>query len=409
MQRVMLPAEVMQNLAQRDFSDIAVFNVDGKIMPQKVLKVRAGVKQHRIDLQFHEFDRFQKQRSKTVTTREQSQGDGTLSELATTETVAVESVRKTYLIELAADDTRRKYERIELKWRHEPASQVLQVRVEAGNELDNLRTISSRKSLTNRESEDIKWRSIRGVSSQHKYLRLTPVNDVDAFELIEVVGHYEETLPPPTVSVTVRPETERENGQAFYRIDVPSAISPGELRILPPEANSVLRGDLYLQFNNTEHKSPVSRGFRQHNLVADEVKPSKPLSLPRGFYHRIWFTLEQDLPAPPEAELIYPQYQVVFLGDGKGPYTLAWGNHEVAQAPPNLGDLVEAELHWRDSGSEPVTMLAIEEAGGSERLAPEPELPWQKWLLWAFLILAAAITARMVFKLYHEMNPPQNA
>ena len=54
-----------------------------------------------------------------------------------------------------------------------------------------------------------------------------------------------------------------------------------------------------------------------------------------------------------------------------------------------------------------VTLLAIEEAGGTERLKPTPALPWKKWLLWALLIGAALLTGRMALKLYREMNAEQ--
>lgn len=406
LQRVVLPAEVLESLAQRNLSDLVVFNADGKNMPQLVFKTRAEASDLRIDLPFHEFDRYLKQRSKTVTTREQNQQDGQLSELATTEVLDVESVRKDYLIELRPDGERRKYERVELEWRHEPASQVLKVRAEAGDDLDSLHTIASSKTLTNRESEDIKWRSLRGVGERHSYLRLTALSDIDSFELLGAIGHYREYGPQPKTTVEVTPEVVDEDGTRYYRLRLPSAIFPESMRIVPATPNSILRGDLYLQMRNNNYRSPVKKGFRQHNLGGAEVKASEPLSLPQYIYTEVWFEFYDEIAAVPRVELIYPQRELVFLGDGNGPYRLAWGNHEVTTSPPSLRGLVEISQDNGDPAASEVTLFAIEEAGGAARLAPAPTLPWKKWLLWAVLIAAALIAARMAFNLYREMNAP---
>ena len=52
---------------------------------------------------------------------------------------------------------------------------------------------------------------------------------------------------------------------------------------------------------------------------------------------------------------------------------------------------------------------STETAGGATRLNPQATLPWQKWLLWALLVLAALITGRLItgrmaYHLYREMN-----
>ena len=407
LQRVVLPAKVLESLAQRNLGDIAVFNASGKVMPQLVSRTRAEVREQRIDLPFHEFDRFLKQRSKTVTTREQNQQDGQLSELATTEVVEVESVQKDFLIELRPDGEQREYERIEFEWRHEPASQVLQLRAEAGDDLDRLQTIAARKSLTNRESDDVTWRSLGNVAARHGYLRLTALNDIDSFELLGAIGHYREYGPEPRTALEVTPQIIDEDGARFYRFELPSALSPEAMRIVPAAANSILRGDLYLQLRDTDHRSLIKQGFRQHNLEGAEVRPSAPLTLPQYVYTEIWFKLDADSDTRPRVELIYPQRELTFLGDGDGPYTLAWGNHAVATAPPSLRGLVEIDDAAGDPVATEVTLLAIEEAGGTERLKPTPALPWKKWLLWTLLIGAALLTGRMALKLYREMNAEQ--
>jgi hypothetical protein len=302
LQRVVLPIDVIINLTHSDLSDLA---------PKTVIE-------HNPQLAFHEFDRFLQQNSKTVTTREQTQQADSLSELQTTETIAVQSLRKDYLIELSVNDKTPDFDRIELTWAHEPTGQILEVRVEVGNELDKLRVVKSRKSLTNQESKDLNWRSIKGIPRNQKYLRLTPVNDVTSFELQNVIGHYREIKDAPVVTYQLDPETSEQDGEQFYTFEFPSVVGADAIRIVPTDANRVINGDLFAIWG--------------------------PIGLPRRSYQSIWFTSRAELAEPPSVELIYPQYELIFLGDDIGPYTLTWGNFEGNGEKTNLNGILKGDL-----------------------------------------------------------------
>ena len=407
LQRVELPIDVILALTRSNLSDLAVFNVNGKQLPHSITRTPKTVTYLSLELPFHKFDRFLRQHSKTVTTREQSQQADTLSELRTTETVAVQSGRKDYLIELSADQKTPGFDRIELTWTHEPASQLLEVKLEVGNELDQLRVIKSRKSLTNQESKDLKWRSIEKIPANQKYLRLTPVNEVTRFELQKVSGHYRESQNAPVLTYQLDPEIGEEEAGRFYTFKFPSMVSAEAMRIVPTDANRVISGDLYATWGNTENRQRIRSGFRQHNISATDVKPSKPIKLSPRPYKKIWFTSRTELAEAPRVELIYPQYELIFLGDDMGPYTLAWGNYESKVKATDLAGILEGNLQQARQRGTLVNLGSIEQSGGPSRLAPQPALPWKKWLLWALLILAAIVTGRMAFKLYNEMNNPQ--
>ena len=404
LQRVELPIDIILSLTRSDLADLAVFNIRDKRVPHALIPRPGTVIDHRPELSFHEFDRYLQQNSRTVTTREQNQQENSLSELETTETVAVQSVRKDYLIELAVDEKIPDFDRLELTWNHEPASQLLEVRVEAGNELDKLRVIKSRKSLTNQESKDLDWRSINGIPRNKKYLRITPVNEVTRFELLSVRGHYREFEEAPVLTYPLEPIVSEEDTGRFYMFEFPSVVRADAMRIVPTDANRVIKGNLYGVWGKAEDRRHIRTGYRQHNLLNDDVKPSKPIGLPRRKYKSIWFTAEADLFEPPRVELIYPQYELIFLGDDNGPYTLAWGNHESKGPTTDLTGMLKGSLKQAQQQSELVTVGAIQESGGPSRLAPQPTLPWKKWLLWTLLILAAIVTGRMALRLYHEMS-----
>ena len=411
LQRVPLSLEIILALTRADLGDIAVFNAQGKQQVHSIMRAPEPVQEFSRTLAFHEFSRFQRQHSKTVTTREQNQQAGSLTELETTQTVPVQTLRKDYLIELVEPvgltdgESTVNFERIELQWMHEPADQILELKVEIGNALDDLRVIRPRKSLTNRDSSDISWRSIERIPPGYRYLRLTPLNNITRFELQRVDGHYRESGAPAKLHHHMKTERFEDDGTSYYSIPFPSRVKADSIRVIPATSNSVISGQLYASWDETESRVLLQRDFRQHNIANEDIRPSTPIKLARRPYHSISLTSDAALSEAPTIELIYPQYELLFLGDGNGPYSLAWGNYESTGPVSDLSAILQGSLQQAQQEAGLARLGAIEESGGQARLTPQPELPWKKWLLWTLLILAVIVTVRMASKLYREMNP----
>ena len=410
LQRVPLSLEIILALTRADLGDVAVFNAQGKQQVHTIMRAPMPIQEISRTLPFHEFSRFQRQHSKTITTREQNQQAGSLSELETTQTVPVQTLHKDYLVELvepvglADDENTPNFERIELQWTHEPADQILELKVEVGNALDDLKVIRPRKSLTNRDSSDISWRSIERIPPGYRYLRLTPLNNVTRFELQRVDGHTRESGAPAELHHHIKTERFEDDGSSFYSIAFPSRVNANSIRVIPATSNSVINGQLYASWDEAETRVLIQRGFRQHNIVNEDIRPSTPIKLARRPYRNISFTSDVALSEAPTIELIYPQYELLFLGDGNGPYSLAWGNHESSGSVSDLSAILQGSLQQAQQDAGLARLGTIEESGGQARLTPQPVLPWKKWLLWTLLILAVIVTARMASKLYREMN-----
>jgi len=104
-------------------------------------------------------------------------------------------------------------------------------------------------------------------------------------------------------------------------------------------------------------------------------------------------------PQAPAIELVYAQYELLFLGDGHSLYTLAWGNYESSGPVGNLAAILQGSLQQAQQYAAVVRPGAIAQAGGQTRLTLQPALPWKKWLLWTLLILAVIVTVRMALNL----------
>ena len=404
LQRVPLSLEVILALTRADLGDIAVFNAQGKQLVHTIMRAATPVQELSRSLPFHEFSHFLRQHSKTVTTREQSQQAGSLTELETTRTVPVQTRREDYLVELGDDEIVPRFERIELQWTHEPAEQILELKVEVGNALDDLRVIKPRKSLTNLDAADLSWRSIEGIPAGYRYLHLTPLGNVTHFELQRVTGHYRASGSAPVLRHRIETKSLDDGDILYYTARFPSQVNAESLRIIPSAPNSVISGQLYASWDDDDSRSLIQREFRQHNIENADIRPSAPIRLARRPYRSITLTSATTLSAAPAIELIYPQYELLFLGDGNAPYTIAWGNHESAEPDGDLSAIIQGSLQQAQQNAGLARPGAIAESGGEARLAPQPALPWKKWLLWTLLILAAMVTARMALKLYREMN-----
>jgi hypothetical protein len=404
LQRVELPLEVVLALTREDLGDLAVFNALGKPLPCSILRAPETRAPATLELPFHEFSRFVGEDSKTVTTREQNLEPGSLTEREITETLAVRSRRNVYLIELAPGDRRHAFTRLELEWRHQPADQLLELRLEAGDELDRLRVIRQRKSLANRESDEADWRSIDNIPRDARYLRLVPLDGVESFELLRVTGHYVDTGPAPRLETELLPAAVEDDAGRLYHFKMPSAVPPVALRLIPADQHSVIDGDLYALWDGLRERRLLRHDFRQHNISAEGVRPSPPIQLPRQRLTEVWFSSKTELAGTPRVALVYPQFEVIFVGDGNQPYSLAWGNRDGEARATDLAGLLSGDLRDAREHSVSVGLGPTRQAGGPARLEARLALPWLKWLLWAILIAAALVTGRMAMRLYREMN-----
>ena len=401
LQNLELPMEVLKNITSSNIDDIAVFDSFGKALPHSARKVLPHKIKKQLDVKFHAFDIFQKQHSKTITTREQSQQDGQISESQITETVDSHTLRQDYLIELPNIPDKVD---LELLWRQQPVNQLLQVKIETGADLDNMHIIDGQKVLSNVNPNSPEWRFIRNIARGQKYLRITAAEDINEFELLQVTAHYEQKLVARRLWHEVKLAQQNIENKNYLSFDSPSAVATNAIRIKPGEPHSTIQANLFASNKGFKNKRRIRSGMRQHNLIDNDIKPSLPIALPALSYRHWWISLTETPSVLPSVELAYPVYQMIFLGNNNPPYTLAWGNYQSERQITNLADLSKDGFNHTKNPGSTVSLKTVHVAGGNSRLAPESELPWKKWLLWALLSFAALVTGRMAYGLYRDMS-----
>lgn len=184
---------------------------------------------------------------------------------------------------------------------------------------------------------------------------------------------------------------------------MPSQVPALELKLIPGEQQSLISGVLHASQQDFNQNRLIDSNIQQHNITGSEIEPNKPIKLPVQHYVNWWFKPNQQPDSAPRAEIAFPVYELIFLGNDNIPYTLAWGNHE-SDAPANeLINLLSIDQQQQPP-SQLVQLGSRQVAGGESRLSPQAKLPWQKWLLWLFLAGVVITTGKMATSLYRDMK-----
>lgn len=404
LQRVELPIDVLLSLTRNDLGDVRVFDASAMPMPSWVRQKAAQSSHEQVALIFHRFSTFRDLHSKTVSTRQIQNQHNQTSELQTIETIPVKSAQQDYIIELNKKQQQPGLKHIQLQWTHEPSEQMLKLRVEVGNNLDHWKIIHGSKNLTNRDSRKSEWTTIEAIPSGYKYIRLTSLKPVQSFELLKVSAIYEYKKPIDPIWHTLAVLQKDEKNKGLYRFTLPQGLRAHQMRLKPVQQQSFIKGDLYASHEDWKHKITLKRDWQQHSFnTSNEIQASKPVQIKSYNYKNWWFYSNQELDNPPQIEVAFPVYELLFLNNNNGPFKLTWGNFDAFEPANDLiGMLGKSE---QETQGEQVSLTEIQTAGGASRLTPDETKPWLKWFLWLLLFMAVLVTGMMALSLYRDMNP----
>ena len=114
------------------------------------------------------------------------------------------------------------------------------------------------------------------------------------------------------------------------------------------------------------------------------------------------------LGATPRLAMGWRSDELRFMARGEPPFQLAVGSIEVTTADQSVNALLGSfDTAQQDTLTESAGLGERQTLGGAAALTPTaPPTPWQRYLLWAVLIAAVLLLARMAQQLYRQMNTP---
>ena len=409
-----LPLAVYEKAVRSDLGDLRIFNGAGETVPHAVRRLPEETEQYRQSVPFFPLPGNQQPLASDLSLRVTRNAAGTILTVDSGSTATAQSHTASYLF----DTTKLERRPTELEVQWSGPTGILTVSLAQSSDLTHWSPLVDRAVLADLtyNGGNIAARRILLPGKTLPYLRLDCIDCREPLHLREVTAL---SGTPVTADqwqwvrlAGTRFTEENKMRIIEYRLEANIMVTAVQLEF--PAANSLLRA--------TVESRPKTGGPWRHVAQADFYRLDlEGKSLANPLVHcppisssdwRIKVIAENaglgSNARMPRLELGWRQEQVVFLGRGDGPYTLAFGSAKAAEDDGLLqNNLVLAAL--RETKSE--TSIRRVEPGPVQTLAGDQALKprlstasWKKILLWAVLVAGVALLGLMTRTILREMR-----
>lgn len=195
-------------------------------------------------------------------------------------------------------------------------------------------------------------------------------------------------------------------GRSLHDYSLPSALAVQQLDISVVDDNSIATLQISSRSGSDGEWRPRAQitAFRLRDGASALI--NDPLQLASEERASEWrIEARPALAKAPTLRLGYRPDRLAFLAQGAAPYQLAIGSLEARRSEAPVG-IALAELRSRNGADwQPPLAIAGERialAGDAAYAAPPPPLPWKQWLLWAVLVIGAAVIGGFALSLLRE-------
>lgn len=302
-------------------------------------------------------------------------------------------------------------DRLDLRW---PETGDIHARfaVEGSDDLEHWQTLVDGAAVVSlrRAGSVLQRRDIALPPTSLRYLRLRQL-DGDPVPNLQITARRTRGGVSPPQWRRLRAEFVDTSPDAFgkghlYRYRLPAKLPVGRVGVTLGADNATAEVILDAQngsVSGDEAWTPIGRTllFRllQNGLRID----NEDYALTAPIAAREWrLRSPVALNPSPTMDVAYLPDRFVFLAQGNGPYTLAAGSRDARRDPlPVEQALAPLRSRLGAEWSPPVATLgARSEAAGTQAYAEKPTPPdWRRWLLWAFLVVGAAIVGGFALSL----------
>jgi hypothetical protein len=291
-----------------------------------------------------------------------------------------------------------------------PGAATMRVRVDASDDLAAWRSIAPAGVLVNLEyaGRRLTRDRVEFAPTRAKYLRVTWAVEGPVIEFSGVAGESGEhrvDAPRQWREVKGAPVADRAGE---YEFDLGGAFPIDRLAMVLPEVNSVVPVEILARATPKDPWQPIATAvFYRLQQTGGEVA-SEP-AVVAGADRRHWL-LRVDprsgglAGTVPQLHVGWPPQELVYAARGPAPFTLAWGRHGAPAGALPIPTLVPGYDNTKPFPA-PVDVVSAGapiRLGGPDRLRPPPDS--RRWLLWASLVLAAALLGWMAWRLSRELD-----
>jgi len=432
--QVTLDASVYQAAYWPDWRDIQVVDADNQLVPAAVYL--ASKPQPQTDSQLIELPWFvlptQAQSATDLNIMVKRDGDGRVITINDSSSTSQTMSSPAWLID--SGNQSGQLRALVVEWSDPEAVLDVGYRLEASDDLRQWQVLVSEVRLLQLHNDEKQLRNNRiAFNTQQRYLRLVPLQHNVA---VPALQHLRAEIVLKTVAqatwhwLELTAQADHEPGGFEYRTTGRFPIQRLDL-IMPVNSTAT-----WQVFSLEEEKSshPNERGVSwimrskrwdtwwiNGKDATMPVQTSPPLDLGQTLMSQQW-RLEPvsptALPQAPTLRLGWQPGSVLFLAQGRAPYTLVAGNASIHTKPnqPALEPMLAAlrqhnDPHWQPSVA---TLGKAVVRAGDNAYYIAPELPDRnkillKWLLWGVLISGVLIVGQFAINLLRRMPAAETA
>jgi hypothetical protein len=410
-----LPLAVYEKAVRADLGDLRVFNGAGEAVPHALRRLPEKIEHTRQPVPFFPLPGKQQPSSASdLSLRVTRNAEGAIITVDSGSTTTAQSHTASYLFDTTKLE--RRPTELEVQWSG-PAG-ILTVSLAQSSDLTHWSPLVSRAVLADLtyNGGNISARRILLPGNTLPYIRLDCIDCRQPLHVREVTALSGTPVTADQwqwVRLAGTRFTEENNMRIIeYRLEANIMVTAVQLGF--PAANSLLRA--------TVESRPKTGGPWRHVAQADFYRldlegkslanPLVPCAPTSSSDWRVKVIAENaglsSNAHMPQLELGWRQEQLVFLGRGDGPYTLAFGSAKAAEDDSPLhNNLVlaalretKSETHIRRIEPGPVQTL-----GGDQALKPRlSAASWKKILLWTVLVAGVVLLALMTRTIIREMR-----
>jgi len=418
-QRFALSAETYAGAARPDLGDLRIFNAAGEVLPYALVRreAQAETLTQATPLRYFPVYRHAQGESGQVDVDIQRNANGSLIAVRTKPDRAATTTLDGYVIDASAVTT--PIAALDLQWTAPPDGLALTVDVEASDDLQSWRTAVRGAQLVELRMGDqqLLRNRIELDGVQAKYLRLSWTGE-QTLALHKLIAQTQTLQARATAPQWTAPITARAGEHpGEYLFDAPG-VPVQALRLSLPQLNTVAPVQLYQRSAQTAPWSLVANtvAFRIQRNGHEVTAPE--LNITRSNAHEWKLVVDQRGgglgQGMPQVALAWVAHQAVFVARGNGPYTLAYGNRNIAPAPFDIATLVPG---YRDDQFATLPLATLGAATRTALPVPAATAPEAKPNafnartagLWSVLVLGVLGLGFMAWRLMRQLGPDDGA
>ena len=410
-----LPIDVYSKMYRGDYGDLRIFSADGQVVPHQFSRAETASSTELVNLIFYPFNKEQANDNGNISIEvNQSTGKQQLKINQSLKKKSNSKVEYQYIIE----NSPRKKEytslcKLKLYWQQSQSSQILGLKLESSQDLQNWRSLSRKLNVSrlNYADSQLVRDEVEFTCTSQPYLRLTWLNQDEnvnkpaaGVSLTSIQGFYTHQSGQKSQWKSFGKPKYNDDGHWLFESNVVAPLI--KMEFSAPQNGLLYKGKLFSR-NNKEQSWRYRDRVTQYRLnLGDSELQSNAFSL--GSINDRYWKFEPSIETKytdaqlPEIKSAWRSNKVMFIAQGSPPFQMAFGNPKVLPAKnSNLNDLIQS---LQQSGSTVDTVSLAQIVDGEKSFSRDGKTNWKKIALWIVLLLGTMLMAFMAYRLFQQMG-----